>query len=165
MKKNTKFIIIGLSLLVLFVLILSLCFYQIFSNKKPSIVSNLEVSFIDRGEVVVDPEELRDPSLVQPYQFTIINKGDDAVKYKIVLQDNSKDKNGIARKNVKYELTLNKKIIQSGSLNQIEDDILDTRVISLQGVNSYSLKVWIDYGDDLEDKSYNYSLKVMTIAE
>lgn len=165
MKKNAKFIIIGLCFLVLFVFLLSCYFYQVFARKNPSIISNLEVSFSDRGEIIIHPDLANDSSLVEPYQFKIKNKGEVPAKYKIVLYDNSEKKNGIPRNDLQYELILNQKVIKTGTLDEIKNDILDSRSVSLQEENSYSLKVWLYSDDDLENKSYNYYLKVVPVIE
>ncbi len=162
MEKKDRLIIGGI-LLILILCMLSFGFYKVFSTKNPAIISNLEVSFSDSGKTIVNEDFSLKEEYIQPYTFRIANKNQFDTKYKVVLTDNSKSKDSISRDKLQYRLVLNNKVIATGKLSEIKNDIIDSRVITKGTTNRYEFKVWLLEDDDYENTVYTYSIKVVSI--
>lgn len=161
MKKELRLIIVTLILIVLLG-VLSYIFFGIFKEKNPSIISRLEVSFSDVDQSVVNEDFTLPKEEIKPYQFSVMNKGKEDIKYKVILVDNSENKNSIARNNLRYELTLNGTVINQGKLSKIRDNVLDVRTIGKNSKNQYNIKIWLDSDHQFEDIVYTYSVKVLS---
>lgn len=161
MKNSFRLVIVTFVLIILLVL-LSYLFFGIFKGKNPSIISKLEVSFSDVDQSVVNEDFTLPKEKIKPYKFSIINKGMDDTKYKVILVDNSENKNSIARNNLRFELTLNDSVINQGKLSKIRDNVLDVRTINKNSTNQYKIKIWLDSDEQFEDIVYTYSVKVVS---
>jgi len=151
-----------LLILIVFSIVFSLSafgFYKFFSNKASPIISNLEIEFSDSGKVIKNDSVSESEMSIKPYKFLIKNKGNLDTKYKVILDDNGYIN---IRKKFQYKLFLNDVLIKSGRLNELENDILDSRSIKGEFTNRYELRVWL-FEDVNDDQVYTYSLRVEPI--
>ena len=159
MNKDKIKIILGIIILVIFNWFLSIFFYKFFS-KNSVIVSNLEIAYSDTGDGLITNGNVKTFSAATPYVFQVKNNGQVDGKYKVVINDDVKS--NIDRKNLRYQLTLNNNVIKTGEMSEIENNILDTRMIEANQTNYYTLKVIIK--DNVNTNGdYKYSLKVIPI--
>lgn len=161
MKKNFK-VVLSIFVLLILLGLLSYLFFAIFKDKHPFIISKLEVSFSDVDRAVVNEDFTLSKEDIKPYTFSIINKEKIDTKYKVILVDNSENKNSIDRSDLKYELVLNGSVINTGQLSKIRDNVLDVRTISKNSTNQYQVKIWLDSDRHFENITYTYSIKVVS---
>lgn len=173
MKKRIL-LIIGVIILIIGVIFLSYISFQYFGNKD-AIVSTLEIVVDDQGnkvnldkQVPIDDEETDD---IKPYNFSVKNSGNSDIKYELLIEDFVDDKNStkkiLSRKNLRYELTLNDKVIKVDTLSNVENNVIDVRTVSAKSRNNYELKVWITGKLDSSewmDKYYSYNIAVNPIT-
>ena len=167
-------LIIGVIILVIGVIILSYISFQYFGNKD-AIVSTLEIVVDDQGnkvnldkQVPTKDEETDD---ITPYNFSVKNSGSTDIKYELLIEDFVDDKNStkkiLSRKNLRYELSLNGKVVKKDNLSNVENNIIDVRTVPAKSRNRYELKVWITGkldSSDWMDKYYNYNIAVNPIT-
>ncbi len=101
------------------------------------------------------------------YKFTIKNTGDIASKYTLYLDDQEIENTAIrmADKYVKFHLTKNNKIENEKmalltSIGENPNRILDTDTLEPNGINSYTLQVWMDYAADNDAQNTVFSSKL-----
>lgn len=161
MEKDYR-VIIGVVIFSVCLIILSFGFYKFFSSKNPTIISNLEIEFLDSGRTIVNDDVSDDEESAVPYAFSIRNKSNVKTRYKVILNDNNNKESSISRDKFQYSLLLNGELISSGKLNEIENDVLDLRSIGKKSVNKYDFKVWLI--DNIKSNEvYTYSLRVEPI--
>lgn len=172
-KKNSLYILIGI---VVIIILLALIF--IFSKiikKDDFVINNFEISadsniskdaFQDLGPISDDST-----GMIVPYDFSISNTKDDDSTYDLLIEDiieKEKGKNILLRKYLNYELKLNDVVIKKGTMSNIKNNILDTRTMSKNSTNSYSLKIWLNEKSketDWMNKYYSYNITVEPIKE
>ena len=75
----------------------------------------------------------------------------------------SKPANRFKREDLQYELKLDNKVIKSGGLDTLQNNLLDTNIIKKDSINDYSLKVWLK--DDYEGKEKLHYHYIVTLKE
>jgi len=130
-----------------------------------------DIEFKEDGEAVYDADaksiEDVEVSKVPSYNFRVINNGNTSKDYTLLIEDipanlvddGCSEDNLLSRNDLKYQLTLNGKVVKEDFLSNIKDNILDTRKIESKKTNSYSLKVYIH--EDAKDwigKHYHYKV-------
>lgn len=173
MKKNLFFIIGGVSLIVA-IFLLAYYSFMYFNKKQPKIdVNTLEIVLSDEGKINLSEQSPTDNSqisTIEPYKFTVKNKGKTEANYQLLIEDYVSDSNTklLSRKYLNYSLTLNNNLIQTDNLANIKNNILDTRTLEPNTENAYELKIWIT-GDvnstDWMGKTYNYKVSVNPITD
>jgi len=178
MKKNSigiKLVLLGVILFV-FCIGVSFFWYRIFKTDKVA-VTHLTIALKDHGKgVEIDdlvPKDDHSAKKMPAYSFDISNTGDSRGSYEVLLEDSvKKDEDGYASENMlerselKYELTLNGKVIATDSLSSIKNNVLDSRVIGAKKTNVYRLRIWIPMdATNWQNKIYHYSVVVKPVSE
>ena len=177
--KNKTLIICGFLVLILFIIFSSIAWYIYFlrAGKGFNISYNskyLETSgiiFQDNGNNVYDTkaESLEDNNInsVPSYNFKVTNTNNKMGIYNLYIEDlpvnmiddGCTEETLLSREQLKYQLTMNGVTIKEGYMSTINDNILDTRQISANTTNNYSLKVYIhDEANEWFGKHYHYKV-------
>ena len=130
-----------------------------------------DLLFKDEGVGVYDADAKNtsdtDISNVPSYNFQVINNKKETTNYILYIEDlpiNSIDdgcteETLLSREQLKYQLSLNGKIIKEGYMGTINDNILDEREIDKNVTNNYSLKIYIyDDAQNWFGKHYHYKV-------
>lgn len=134
-------------------------------------ISNAGIVFQDDGNNVYDSnaESLEDTEIskVPSYEFKVTNFNNRTSTYNLYIEDlpislvndGCTEKTLLNRSQLKYQLSLNGKVIKEDNMENIKDNLLDTRSIDSNVTNNYSLKVYIH--EDAEEwigKHYHYKV-------
>ena len=179
--KNKVLIICAGLLLLIFLVFGTYAWYLYFLHASGGFTINnnskyLETSgiiFQDNGNNVYDTkaESLEDNNIshVPSYNFQVTNTNDGRGKYNLYIEDlpvnmvddGCTENTLLNRSQLKYQLSLNGKIIKEGFMETINDNILDTREIDGHETNNYSLKIYIhDEATDWFGKHYHYKVSI-----
>ena len=179
--KNKILIIFGLCILLMFIVGSTFMWYTYFANISDGFDINnnsrhLETSGIvmqDSGNNVYDTnaESIEDNNIdsVPSYDFEVKNTNDKTGIYNIYIEDlpvnaindGCTEETILSRNDLKYQLIMNGVTIKDGFMNNINDNILDTREISANATNKYSLKIYIhDEALNWFGKHYHYRITV-----
>ena len=178
MKKVVMLFLAGIALFA-FIFATSMLWYRFFYNNDTSTssnVSNVTIQLDDENNVIDEngliPLDDDTARTLTPYEFRIENTSDSDYTYNVLLEDSiiSDDatyssKELLSRSQLRYQLTLNGKIIKTGNLNDIENNILDTRVISASQTNNYQLRIYLaesTFDTNWLNKYYHFNVKVQT---
>lgn len=112
---------------------------------------------------------------VTPYEFGVENNNDNDTSYVVLLEDSiiSDDatyssKELLSRNQLRYQLSLNGKVIKCGDLDEIKNNILDTRNIAPSQVNNYQLRIYVAenaQNTEWQNKYYHFEIKVQMEEE
>ena len=179
MKNKALLIVSGIVLIILLILG-TYSWYLYFlryssgnstSNNTNTSVKVGDIEFKEDGKGVYDEDaksiEDVEVSNVPSYNFRVINNGITEKSYTLLIEDipvnlvddGCTEDNLLSRKDLKYQLTLNNEVIKEDFLSNIKDNILDTKKLESNKVNTYSLKVYIH--EDAKDwigKHYHYKV-------
>ena len=171
MKKNLILILGGIGLFF-FIFLITIGWYNIFYNDKENQVAILNIELSQKGEVTINEENAyplsdEDGAKVTPYSFNVNNESSNAGAYKVYLDDIKLDtsKSLLKRNQLSYQLSLNGKLIKKGTLDELNDNILDERLIEAGQNNQYELRVYVSedaFNTDWQQKYYSYKIKVET---
>lgn len=178
-----KGIVKGTFVFVAIFMIVAVYFWYLFFNEGYQDLKMGNTKIIDKTESglvlesvntlnLVNEETHEDGSGVAGYTFRLTNKGTKNLKYTIyiedvpynVINDGCSNILTLEREELSYQLFKNKKVISSGNLDEIEDNILEDDSINANVVNDYELKIWIN--EDTEDwqaKHYHYKLSLKEV--
>ena len=171
MKKNLILILGGIGLFF-FIFLITIGWYNIFYNDKENQVAILNIELSQKGEVTINEENAyplsdEDGAKVTPYSFNVNNESSNDGAYKVYLDDIKLDtsKSLLKRNQLSYQLSLNGKLIKKGTLDELNDNILDERLIEAGQNNQYELRVYVSedaFNTDWQQKYYAYKIKVET---
>lgn len=129
------------------------------------------IIFQDNGNNVyeTDAKSLDDESIkdVPSYNFQVTNTINSTGKYTLYIEDlpanliddGCTEQTLLSRKQLKYQLSMNNKVIKEDFMESIKDNILDSREIDGNVTNNYSLKIYIhDEALDWFGKHYHYKV-------
>ena len=168
--KNKSIFTIGLICLLIFIGIASYLWYLYFNEYEGRVVASTEglefyrgVEFVNSGPInYVNAKVDDDDSIIPKYYFRVKNNAEKDFSYTLNILD-SEGKDGCSsdtrfkRSDLKYELKLDNKVIKSGALDSLTDNILDTNIVKKGSVNDYSLKIWLkEESADKEKFHYHY---------
>ena len=174
MKKTVLLLLAGVALFA-FIFTTSILWYRFFYNDSGtrSNVNSVNIQLgsnnvIDEsGLIPLDDETAK---TIMPYEFKVENNSDSATIYNVLLEDsiisddvNYTSKELLSRNQLRYQLTLNGNVIKVGNLNEIQNNILDTRSISSSQVNNYQLRIYVgeDFQNtDWQNKYYHFDINV-----
>ena len=156
MKKVVMLFLAGIALFA-FIFATSVLWYRFFYNNDTSDssnVSNVTIQLDDENNIIDEsgliPLDDDTAKTLTPYQFSVKNSSDVDYTYNVLLEDSiiSDDityssKELLSRSQLRYQLSLNGKIIETGSLGDVKNNILDTRIISSSQTNNYQLRVYV----------------------
>ena len=172
-----KFVLLSLAgiFLFAFIFIASMLWYRFFyASEGTREYSSVEVkldsannTINENGLIPLDDETAK---TLTPYEFSVKNSGSGDVVYNVLLEDSiiSDDANYInkellSRSQLKYQLSLNGQIIKKGNLNDVKDNILDTRSISPSKSNNYQLRIYVSQdavNTNWQNKYYHFDVSV-----
>lgn len=156
MKKILIGKIIGTIGLILFTIGISyIITYQLERNKFEDI--NIQVTFEDSEKFTLENLNKLDKEsamLTYPYIFEVKNDGKGMTSYKIKIK--SLELDGIKKENLNYILIKNDLEVKSGSLIDLENDLLYNTNISKKETDIYKLYIYLN--EEFEGVSCKYSL-------
>lgn len=180
--KNKVLLIIACIVLFFFLVIGTYMWYMYFLRISGASVNNQannteiksgDLVFIDDGNGVHDlnAKSIEDNQIdnVKSYDFQVENSKKSISKYALYIEDlpaNSvndgcSEDTLLKRNQLKYQLSLNGKVIKEDYMSNIKDNILDTRDINGKTTNKYSLKVYIHDGAlEWFGKHYHYKVSL-----
>ena len=179
--KNKVLIICAGVLLLIFLLFGTYAWYLYFLRASGTSTinynsKNLETSgiiFQDNGNNVYDADakSLEDNNIdhVPSYYFQVTNTNDSIGMYNLYIEDlpvnliddGCTEDTLLLRSDLKYQLMLNGNIIKEGLMDNIQDNILDSREINGNTTNNYSLKIYIhDEALNWFGKHYHYKVSL-----
>lgn len=158
MKKSNIFVILFIIILIIFIFFFSLYFFNLFDSKNPTLISSLNVTLNDE-QTDHPASRIGDDEDNSTYSFVVTNNSKMGAKYQVLLYDRDAT---ISRKNVHYKLQLNDATIKTGTLDEVKDNVLDSRTVNGKSTNSYLFTIWVSEDDNLDsDDYYDYYLKLV----
>ena len=175
MKTKIPLIIIGI-ILFIFITCISIVWYNIFYHQKED-VSVLQIGKENEKNATLNisnmiPMSDEEGAKITPYKFTIKNSGDDKIGdiYRVLIEDieikddpTYENKSLLSRNQLKYQLTMNNKLIKKGKLSDIKNNILDERSIEKTKENKYELRIYLGtdiVNTDWQEKYYHYRINI-----
>ncbi len=174
--KNKSLLTIGVICLVIFIGISAYLWYLYFQDYEGKVIAQDEglefmrsVEFENSGPIYYVNASVDDDDKVIPkYYFRVKNSAKKDYEYNLYLED-SEGKDGCSsgtrfkRSDLQYELKLDNKVVKSGGLDTLENNLLDSRKVSKDSINDYSLKVWLK--DDYVGKEQLHYHYIVTLKE
>lgn len=180
MKKMILLILAGIALFA-FIFSTSMLWYNFFydNDGENSTVSSLEVrldevnnTINEDGLIPLDDETAKS---LEPYSFEVENTNSMPSTYNVILEDtiisddaSYSSKELLSRSQLRYQLSLNGKVIKTGRLSDIKNNILDTRNISENRTNNYELRIYVSedaVNTDWQNKYYHFNINVQMEVE
>ena len=175
MKKVVMLFLAGIALFA-FIFATSMLWYRFFysSTSNDNSISSVTVQLDDENNIIDEsgliPLDDDTAKTLTPYQFSVKNSSDVDYTYNVLLEDSiiSDDityssKELLSRSQLRYQLSLNGKIIETGSLDDVKNNILDTRIISSSQTNNYQLRVYVAesaQNTSWQNKYYHFNINV-----
>ena len=174
MKKIILLLLAGVALFA-FIFATSILWYRFFYNDSTtgSNVNSVNVQLGDNnvidesGLIPLDDETAK---TITPYEFKVENNSDRDTTYNVLLEDgvisddaNYTNKELLSRNQLRYQLSLNGNVIKVGNLNEVENNILDTRNIASSQVNNYQLRIYVGesfQNTNWQNKYYHFNINV-----
>lgn len=174
MKKIILLLLAGVALFA-FIFTTSILWYRFFYNDSTVIndVGSVNVQLGDNnvidesGLIPLDDETAKN---ITPYEFKVENNSNGDALYTVLLEDgmisddaNYTNKELLSRNQLRYQLSLNGNVIKVGNLNDVENNILDTRNITSSQVNNYQLRIYVGesfQNTDWQNKYYHFNINV-----
>lgn len=174
MKKIVLLLLAGVALFA-FIFTTSILWYRFFYNDSDASnsVSSVNVQLGDNnvidesGLIPLDDETAK---TITPYEFRVENNSTNDTTYNVLLEDtvisddaNYTNKELLSRNQLRYQLSLNGNVIKVGNLNEIENNVLDTRNIASSQVNNYQLRIYVGesfQNTDWQNKYYHFNINV-----
>ena len=172
--KNKNVLTIAIVCLMIFVGIASYLWYTYFHeyearliDASPAMKFLKGVELINSGNInYINANTNDDESIIPTYYFTVKNHSNKHYNYVILLED-TKGGDGctpstrLKREELEYELTLDNKVIREGSLDSLQNNVLDKNIIPVDGTHDYSLKIKLKEGDvGYENKHFHYVINM-----
>ncbi len=173
MKNKTVFKIAFISL-VIFVLVATYFWFLYFKDYEGSIKEEkIRYELINNGGINyinAVPNDLE--ANIPTYYFRVKNNINDAIKYEIFLQnvspsevnDGCSDGMIFASSELNYELKLDNRVISTGNLSTLTNNVLDNNRVLGNSVNDYSLRIWLNESASTNLlKHYHYIVSIREI--
>ena len=172
--KGRSSLIIGFICIIIFIVIASIFWFWYFLDYHSN--GTLTNTAFGHGKVVLvdiqgvnstDEESKENGDDSPSYIFRVNNNKTGSANYVLYLEetpynmvnDGCTTETTLQRSDLSYQLTMNGKIIKSGKMTEIEDNILDKQFINIDASNHYELKIWINEdADKWEGKHYHYKV-------
>ena len=170
MKNKTVFKLAFISL-VIFVIVATYFWFLYFKDYEGTVTKEkIRLELINNGGINyinAVPNDIEEN--IPIYYFRIKNSANEAVNYDIFLQNVSPSEANdgcssdmiFTSKELNYELKLDNKVIKTGVLSSLNNNVLDNNKVSGNSVNDYSLRIWLN--DDAEGnllKHYHYTISI-----
>ena len=173
--KNKSIFTIGIISLVIFIGIAAYLWYIYFNDYESKLLAQNEHSFAQDVELInsgaidyINATNQDNDNIIPAYYFRIKNNSDKDYSY-VISFENTTSNDGCTvdttfnRDELLYELKLDNKVIQKGSLNTIRNNVLDTNIVSSRSINDYSLRVWLK--EDVKDYANKHFHYVVNLKE
>ena len=174
--KNKTILTLGVICLTIFIGISAYLWYLYFHEYEGKLIAedaSLEfirnVQFENSGPIYYVNASVDDSDSVIPkYYFKVKNSSTKDFNYNVYLE-NSEGNDGCSpstrfnRSDLQYELRLDNKVIKSGGLDTLNNNLLDSNIIKKDSTNDYSLKVWLK--DDYNGKEQLHFHYIITLKE
>lgn len=172
--KTKKMFGVGFISLIIVMFFGTYLWYLYFRSYEGDVLSkNIRLELINNGRTnYINAIPNDDDNAIPIYYFRIKKNVDIPVKYNIIINDVSasnaadgcNDENNFKRNELRYELKFDNKIVKTGLLSELDNDILYTSKMEESITDDYSLRVWLDSntGKTL-DRHYHYIVNVMEI--
>ena len=180
MKKMILLILAGIALFA-FIFSTSMLWYNFFydNDGENSTVSSLEVRLDEANNIINEdgliPLDDETAKSLEPYSFEVENTNSTPSTYNVILEDtiisddaSYSSKELLSRSQLRYQLSLNGKVIKTGRLSDIKNNILDTRNISENRTNNYELRIYVSedaVNTDWQNKYYHFNINVQMEVE
>lgn len=180
MKKNNKgLIVILIVFIVCFVFLAAYLWYHFFL--KLGLDGLLNGANGSNGALVLKAENSvyatyeegeKEEINIQAYKFKVQNRGIKSARYNLIFTEISpKEANDgctevavLKKDQLKYQLLFNDNVISEGKLNNLENNLLDSRVINPDKTNNYQLKVWLDEeATGNQGKHFHYKVDLQVV--
>lgn len=174
MKKIVLLLLAGVALFA-FIFTTSILWYRFLYNDSTT-GSNINSVNVQLGDNNVIDESGLIPlddvtaKTITPYEFKVENNSTNDTTYNVLLEDgvisddvNYTNKELLSRNQLRYQLSLNGNVIKVGNLNDVENNILDTRNITSSQVNNYQLRIYVGesfQNTDWQNKYYHFNINV-----
>ncbi len=138
--------------------------YYVDNYHRKNLTTDINVTFEDTKEFSLTNTKVlsKDEAMKEwPYIFTIENNGKKKGLYQILI--NSFAESDINSDNLSYLLYLGDKLVKSGSISSIKDNVLYQDEIMAKNTKKYKMYVYKDKED--EGTVYKYSLKLNAILD
>ena len=174
MKNKTVFKIAFISL-ILFIAVATYFWFLFFKNYEGENTSQeVRLELISNGGINyinAVPNDLE--ANIPTYYFRVKNSISEDIKYDVTIVDVSPNSVNdgcssdmlFTRDELKYELKLDGKVVKSGLLSSLSNNLLDTNTVLHNSVNDYSLRIWLDENvkEDLL-KHYHYMINIREVV-
>ena len=169
--KNRSTLKIGIICAGIFILLTSYFWYLYFHEYEGEVLANnVRVELVNSGHVdyinaIVNDDERNIPT----YYFRVQNFVETPVYYDVLINDvkPSEAKDGCSdgtlftREELDYELKLDNKVIRTGTLSELKDNILDSNELETIGVKDYSIRIYLnENAKNSLDKHYHYTISL-----
>lgn len=168
--KNKVVFSIGMICLVVFIGIASYLWYIYFGEYEKKLIAEnkgLEfirnVEFINSGSIdYVNATTEDEQDIIPVYHFRVKNNSNKDFEYELYLEDSNGNGNNqeslkFNRGELKYELKLDNRVIKSGLLSTLNNNLLDSNIVNGMKINDYSLRIWLnEENEDYENKHFHY---------
>lgn len=175
-KEKRKLFLIGMSILLVFILLIGVTYaWMSFTLKGTKVnvlrAGNLSLILDDENSVGISDENAmpmldKNGSELNPYHFTLENHGDEYIEYTIYFDDEAllEDETRIEDNKIKYNLVKNgnSKIALLSAMGEHPNRILDHGIISGRDTYTYDLRLWLDQdaGNEVIGKVLKGKLRV-----
>ncbi len=172
--KTKKMFSVGFICLIVVMGVATYLWYLYFHNYEGEVLSkNIRLELINNGKTnYINAIPNDDESVIPIYYFRIKNNVDSTAKYNVLINDVSasnagdgcSDANNFKRNELRYELKLDNKVVKTGLLSEVVNNILFTSQIDGNVVDDYSLRVWLDSDTETSiDRHYHYVIDIVEI--
>lgn len=172
--KTRKLFGVGFICLIVVMGVATYLWYLYFHTYEGEVLTkNIRLELINNGKTnYINAIPNDDESVIPIYYFRIKNNVNVPVKYNVIFNDVSatsvgdgcSDATNFKRNELRYELKLDNKIVKTGLLSEVVNDILYTSQMDGRMQDDYSLRVWLDGNTQNSlDRHYHYVVNVMEI--
>lgn len=171
-----RIFVFGVISLIIFIGLAAYLWYLYFKDYEAKLLlqdSSMEfvngIELTNSGSVnYINATNEDDDSIIPSYYFRVKNKSNKKYDYILYIENISGDdgctlETTFSRDDLQYELKLDNKVIKSGNLGTINNNILDINEINALSSNDYALKIWLR--EDLTDYANKHFHYVVTMKE
>ncbi len=177
--KKTGVVLLSASAIVIFTVVVAIFCFRLYSNNEENRLGNVEIVLGDSGKGVdieqLEPIKEDEVEKMDAYKFSVKNNGSTDSRYQVLIEEvELSNKKGyrkselLSRNQLNYELKLNGRVIAKGDMSEINNNIIDERIIGVSTINKYQLKVWIPESarnTDWLNKYYRYKVNIQSVSE
>ena len=168
--KNKNVFKIGFFSILVFIVIAAYFWYLYFHDGMGKILENQKgIELINNGNINYVNAQIGDSRLIIPvYYFRVKNNLNTPFKYILKLKEVSPSEvnDGCSsatiflKNELRYELTLDNKVIKSGILSDLGKELNSTS-INGNSIQDYALRIWLnDNATNIDSKHYHYVVEL-----